>query len=50
MIEQIDLAGSFTLPGTSLTAKRMGCGAATEIVNEFGRPGLGRWMEVRTNA
>ncbi len=27
MIEQIDLAGSFTLPGTSLAVKRMGYGA-----------------------
>ncbi len=27
MIEQTDLAGSFTLPGTSLTLKRMGYGA-----------------------
>ncbi|MGH9446792.1 MAG: aldo/keto reductase, partial [Terriglobia bacterium] len=27
MIEQIDLAGRFTLPGTSLTLKRMGYGA-----------------------
>src|SRR6202022_2119519 len=27
MIEQIDLAGSFTLPGTSMTLNRMGYGA-----------------------
>ncbi len=27
MIEQIDLAGSFTLPGTSMTVNRMGYGA-----------------------
>jgi pyridoxine 4-dehydrogenase len=27
MIEQIDLAGSFTLPGTSMTMNRMGYGA-----------------------
>ena len=27
MIEQIDLAGSFTLPGTSITLNRMGYGA-----------------------
>ena len=27
MIKQTDLAGSFTLPGTSLTVHRMGYGA-----------------------
>jgi hypothetical protein len=27
MIEQTDLAGSFTLPGTSMTVNRMGYGA-----------------------
>ena len=27
MIQQTDLAGSFTLPGTSMTLKRMGYGA-----------------------
>jgi hypothetical protein len=27
MIEQIDLAGTFTLPGTSMTVNRMGYGA-----------------------
>jgi len=27
MVEQTDLAGSFTLPGTSMTVNRMGYGA-----------------------
>jgi hypothetical protein len=27
MIKQVDLAGSFTLPGTSMTLNRMGYGA-----------------------
>ena len=36
MIEQNDLAGSFTLPGTSMTVNRMGYGAM-----QLAGPGVG---------
>jgi len=39
MLQQIDLAGSFTLPGTSMTVNRMGYGAMQLAGHEvFGPP------------
>ena len=41
MIEQIDLAGSFTLPGTSITLNRMGYGASRADLQRVGGSGEG---------